>query len=148
LWAYVLWSWFSGECKIISILLGFPVRVTLLLSLLVSTLLFSVRADAAPRNQLMMKGVELYSWRNRKTGLWRFSLLPGTNRNKSLTEITEKEATVADLSTLKKRLAILAKGESVFWSLPYSSLSYPPVSMVDEIVKYAAARHLRLFINK
>ncbi len=128
---------------------GFPMRITLLLSLLISTVLFSIRVGEAPRNQQpMMKGVELYSWKNVKTGLWRFSLLPGTNRNKSLTEIAEEKVTVADMSTLKKRLAILANGESVFWRLPYPSLSYPPVSMVDEIVKYAAARHLRLLIHK
>jgi hypothetical protein len=124
-------------------------RITLLLSLLMSTVLFSTRVDEPPRNQhLMMKGVELYSWKEATTGLWRFSLLPGTNRNKSLTEIAEAKVTVTDMSTLKRRLAILANGESVLWSLPYPSLSYPPASMVDEIVKYAAARHLRLFIHK
>ena len=124
-------------------------RVTLLLSLLMSTVLFSVRANESPRNQRpMMKGVELYSWKNVKTGLWNFSLLLGTNRNKKLTEITEQRVTVADVRTLKKRLAILANGESVIWSLPYSSLSYPPVSTVNEIVNYSAVRHLKLFLDK
>jgi hypothetical protein len=41
-----------------------------------------------------MKGYELYSW-NRE-GIWKFKLITGTNRNKSMEEITSTEMTISE----------------------------------------------------
>jgi hypothetical protein len=62
----------------------------------------------------LVKGVEMYSWR--LNGIWHFSLLVGTNRNKTRKEVTDPRATVLTLKELKIRLAALARGEEVFWS--------------------------------
>ena len=40
-----------------------------------------------------MKGYELYSWNS--GGTWNFKLITGTNRNKSLQEITSTERTIS-----------------------------------------------------
>ncbi len=60
------------------------------------------------------KGIELYSW-NPGDGKWHFSLLPGTNREKTLPEITNSEVTIVGIDNLRQRLSTLAKGEIVFW---------------------------------
>ena len=60
------------------------------------------------------KGMELYSWKPEGKD-WHFSLLAGTNRQKSTEEITKPETAVVGVAELKKRLSTLAKGENVFW---------------------------------
>ena len=60
------------------------------------------------------KGVELYSWNPVEQG-WRFSLLQGTNRNKTTAEITASENVIVGVDTLKAKLALLPKGEIVSW---------------------------------
>lgn len=60
------------------------------------------------------KGMELYSWKP-TDGDWHFSLLPGTNRQKSVSEVTKPEYTIVGVDHLKQKLAVLVKGESVFW---------------------------------
>jgi len=69
------------------------------------------------------KGYELYSWR--EGGEWRFTLITGTNRNKSCAEIAAagEEAGgdgwvrigVKGAAAIKGALARLPQGESVFW---------------------------------
>jgi len=58
-----------------------------------------------------MKGWELYSWQA-KTGEWRFTLCPGTNRLKSIQEILSQGV---PLGELRQQLSRLAAGEHVFW---------------------------------
>ena len=60
------------------------------------------------------KGMELYSWRPDGQD-WHFSVLEGTNRDKTMEEITAPEVTIVSMAALKKRLARLAIGENVFW---------------------------------
>lgn len=80
-------------------------------------MLFAVGCTAAPvtrEAKPAFKGMELYSWRPEGKE-WHFSVLEGTNRNKTMEEITAPEETIVGLAALKKRLARLAIGESVFW---------------------------------
>jgi hypothetical protein len=60
--------------------------------------------------------MELYSWKDDTSGVWLFSLLMGTNRNKSLVEIKNPAQVTTGVAELEKRLATLAKGETVFWT--------------------------------
>jgi hypothetical protein len=60
------------------------------------------------------KGIELYSW-NPGDGKLHFCLFPGTNRQKTSSEITNSEVAIVGIDTLKQRLSALAKGEIVFW---------------------------------
>ena len=60
------------------------------------------------------KGMELYSWSPVERG-WYFNILPGTNRNKTMEEITAPENTIAGVDALKAKLALLPKGERVSW---------------------------------
>lgn len=60
------------------------------------------------------KGMELYSWKSGGRE-WHFSLLPGTNRNKSEDEIKDPERMLIGPENLKTRLVVLAEGEFVLW---------------------------------
>lgn len=59
------------------------------------------------------KGIELYSWSDSK-GM-RFSLLLGTNRNKSDEEIKSATCVLSSVTELETALARLAPGEHVIW---------------------------------
>ena len=61
-----------------------------------------------------MKGYELYSWEAR--GEWYFALLVGTNRTKTIDEVTGPEVRVQGLDALMNALDHLSKGQQVFWS--------------------------------
>jgi hypothetical protein len=79
------------------------------------------------------KGVELYSWKTRD-GSFLYSLLWGTNRNKTDREIKAPPCTLKSTAALRPALGRLAKAEDVFWAnelCPRKDCSYPP----DEVVK-------------
>jgi len=59
------------------------------------------------------KGVELYTWKSSQ-GDFRYSLLWGTNRNKTPEEITRPECATGELGMLSL-LGRLAVGEHVLW---------------------------------
>ncbi len=108
----------------------------------------SIRAAEAERAaHTAFKGIELYSWKDAATGSWHFSLLPGTNRNKTATEITAPSQVIADVHKLEQRLARLAKGEQVFWSSPnVGNFAFPPTATIDTVVKYAATCDVKVAI--
>jgi hypothetical protein len=70
-----------------------------------------------------MKGYELYSWP--EDNQWHFTLITGTNRNKTLEEIISKansvspigwvQIHVAGMDTIKTVLSRLPQNEEVFW---------------------------------
>lgn len=113
-------------------------RRSLLLSL--TALPLWAWAQRAPKPAF--KGMELYSWQ--ENGLWRYSLLVGTNRNKSWAEVA---AASMDESGLRERLAQLAVGEMVFWSSSGFSgkLARPPQAQVTELVQLC--RQLKIQLN-
>jgi hypothetical protein len=92
----------------------------------------------------MFKGVELYSWKDSKSGEWLFSLLPGTNRMKTYREVTDPLLTVKGTEALKKNLSKLAVGEQVLWfntidkmqPVGVPRLSFPPKQMMNELCDY------------
>lgn len=101
-----------------------------------------------------MKGYELYAWQT-ESG-WVYTLVTGTNRNKSFEEITTPgnntdgegliKVTVAGLEDLMTLLRRLPTGEEVFWSGINLSgqvsegtlyFSYPPEEQITKILQLA-----------
>jgi hypothetical protein len=93
-----------------------------------------------------MKGYELYSWQAR--GQWYFSLVVGTNRQKTFQEIASPRWRIEGVAALKQKLDLVPKGEDLFWSarrMPKTKL--PPRTIVDEILSYCRARGLNLRVG-
>ena len=93
-----------------------------------------------------MKGFELYSWQ--AEGKWVFALVVGTNRLKTVEEISSPEMRLEGLDALMRELAQLAPGEWVFWSedrVPNTTL--PPVDVIREMRAYCEQRGLHLEIQ-
>jgi hypothetical protein len=77
-----------------------------------------------------MKGYELYSWQD--GGQWKFSLLVGTNREKTLEEIKSAEVVLSSVDALKSKLEEIPAGQYVTWSLR-DTLSFPPDDMIKQV---------------
>ena len=93
--------------------------------------------------QRAFKGYELYSWTEH--GEWKFSLLLGTNRNKSADEIRQL-APISGIAALKEALGRLAVGESVSWfNTGAERLTYPPTEIVSDLKQFAGEKGIRLF---
>lgn len=122
----------------------------LLLAVLAS-LTFSRADDVERRTTKYFKGVELYSWHDAASDSWRFSLLPGTNRLKTLAEITDPARTIISVEDLKKQLAHLAAEEYVTWNSTDSKKAHlllPPKRVTDDIAEAAKTLQLNLYIPK
>ena len=104
--------------------------------------------------RVAFKGIELYSWQN-QSGQWCFSLLYGTNRDKSYREVTASELTLVGVTNLKKRLNALAEGESVFWLTGTADgpkdgnppLTQPPDQVAEEVITYCRQRHITVHVT-
>jgi hypothetical protein len=111
--------------------------------------------DALPAS---MKGYELYSWQE-KDG-WHFTLITGTNRNKTQEEIISGEYFVSEtgwvnihctgVEAIKAALGKVPPGEWVSWGMGAfvssgSTLTLPPQDIVDDIKDYALGRGLNFF---
>ena len=98
------------------------------------------------------KGYELYSWE--EEGQWHFTLITGTNRIKTIEEITSKgdfisetgwvKIQVVGADAIKDVLSRLLEGESVFWcdelhigQSTETDLQLPPEQIADAIEEYA-----------
>jgi hypothetical protein len=100
-----------------------------------------------------MKGYELYSWE--RNVQWHYTLITGTNRIKTMDEITSEEDFISEISwvnihvagvdAIKDVLSKLPKGESVFWCNELHigettgpiKLQLPPKQIVDAISEHA-----------
>lgn len=60
----------------------------------------------------MLKGVEVYVWKPLDRD-WHFSVLCGTNRNKTLAEIADPDNVLVGIGAFKVKLSTLAVGEHV-----------------------------------
>ncbi len=99
------------------------------------------RAPAEREAKPAFKGMELYSWR--PTGQdWHFSLLLGTNRNKSIEEVMDPEVTIVGVAALKERLAYLTVGEWVTWG--YLGLELFPQELVEDLQGYCRGLEIEL----
>jgi hypothetical protein len=94
-----------------------------------------------------MKGYELYSWRTR--GQWYFSLVTGTNRQKTYREVTSPKARVKGVEGLKGKLDLLPRGEEISWSTHLMrKMTLPPRSIINKIVDYCRRRGLVLRVGQ
>jgi len=99
-----------------------------------------------------MKGYELYSWE--EDNQWHFTLITGTNRTKTMEEITSKEDFVSEtgwvklhvvgVDAIKDVLSRLPQSESIFWcdelhigQTTETDLELPPEPITDAIREYA-----------
>jgi hypothetical protein len=104
------------------------------LGFLLSSCRPAAQPDATPLAE-SMKGYELYSWQEDHE--WRFSLLVGTNREKSVDEIKSNDTMLPDLDALISLLQKVPSGQYVTWSSK-ETFPLPPdaiIKPVEEICK-------------
>jgi|SRR5688572_5082856 len=77
-----------------------------------------------------MKGYELYSWQD--SGQWKFSLLVGTNREKTLDEIKSADNVLSSVDALQAKLEEIPAGQYITWSAR-ETLSFPPDDIVQQV---------------
>jgi len=100
--------------------------------------------------EMAFKGMELYSWQS-EAGEWQYSILVGTNRNKTLDEV---QRAPLELHDIKKEIGELAVGESLFWmnsvfdekTGQMVTLPYPPEYVMDELQVVACEKQVYLYI--
>lgn len=107
-----------------------------------------------------LKGYELWSWQ--AEGEWHFTLITGTNRLKTVEEITTGEdvidpegwvrISVTGVDALKKTLARLPTGEQIFWVggwyLFFDRLSLPPQETIAEVQEHCQEAGLILSVTE
>jgi hypothetical protein len=116
-------------------------------------ILFALFAVACqPENPLVpepgaesMKGYELYSWE--KGDGWYFSILIGTNREKTLEEIQSPDAVLQGMDELKAALESIPAGQFVTWSAP-EPLAFPPEDLIQQVQKICKEQGLELGIAR
>jgi hypothetical protein len=109
-----------------------------------------------------LKGYELYSWRDGDN--WYFTLITGTNRTKTLAEITSQDSiieeggwvkiTVIGLQELLVVLDRLPHSEQIFWlngkrldhPEEISIFAFPPGEVVEQVRKHSEQRGIKLEI--
>ena len=108
-----------------------------------------------------MKGYELVSWE--VDGTWNFTLVTGTNREKTFEELMTPDSSVSDngfvkitvpgLGQIKEALGMLPEGSEVFWGgmslagqVPDGTVyfTYPPQAMMDEIASFCEKNGIQL----
>lgn len=94
-----------------------------------------------------MKGWELYSWS--EGAKWKFSILMGTNRGKSLNEVLASKYKVTGVDSLKNLLNQLPENEFVSWQNKVgmdvnAMISIPDATIVNEVKNYCQIRKLNL----
>jgi len=105
-----------------------------------------------------MKGYELYSWQENDG--WHFTLITGTDRNKTLEEITSGEYFISEMGwvnihcigeeAIKTALGKVPPGEWVSWRdgafvSNGGMLTLPPQDIIDNIKDYAVGRGLDFY---
>jgi hypothetical protein len=113
---------------------------------LMTTLCGISRADDKREEKPRLKGVELYSWKD-KSGDWVFVLLNGTNALKNEEKVKEAKGQIKGANELKKALALLAVGEQVSWTHHIKGFEFPPEATRKEIKKAAKEAKIVLRID-
>lgn len=90
-----------------------------------------------------MKGYELYSWQDGNT--WKFSLLVGTNREKSLDEIKSADVALSGVDALKATLEQIPAGQYITWS-SRETLSFPSDDIIEQVKQTCKDKGLILSI--
>jgi hypothetical protein len=119
---------------------------------LCAILLTLFAAACQPKNPLIpepgvesMKGYELYSWE--KDGEWYFSILVGTNREKTLDEIQSADATLQGVDELTAALKSIPAGQYITWSA-FDPLAFPPDDLILQVKEICKDQGLELGIAK
>jgi len=106
------------------------------------------------KGSLSMKGYELYSWPAGQD--WDFALMVGTNRLKTLEEITSPQSTLHGVEALKTALRALPANEQVFWAGAHwleqsqtasGSIAIPPSPIRDEITTLCVQLGIKLTVD-
>ena len=106
----------------------------ILLGLLLSGCGMASQPTATPFAE-SMKGYELYSWRDGDQ--WNFSVLVGTNREKTLDEIKSADVALSSVDALMSTLEKIPAGQYITWS-SRETLTFPPDeirSQVEQVCK-------------
>ena len=98
--------------------------------------------------QTAFKGMELYSWQG-DDGEWKFAILPGTNRYKTLDEV---KAEPLDRLGVNKAITQMAVGEWLFWGnsvydekiKQMVSLPFPPKEAIEELKAFTVEMQVNL----
>jgi hypothetical protein len=97
------------------------------------------------------KGIELYSWQD-KPGEWKYSILFGTNRVKTIKEVKSRSVSIDELKIVISKMAI---NESIFWNNAADNgsgqdivLPFPPNEVIEELKQYASLYNVNLIIRK
>ncbi len=109
-----------------------------------------------------LKGYELYSWS--EDGEWHFTLITGTNRNKTVEEVVSHETVISadnwvhihmvGLDQLERTLDMLPPSESVFWMSQLreeggdSIIMLPPQTIIDAVAQHATQCGLDLYTGR
>jgi len=107
-----------------------------------------------------MKGYELYSWNS--DGIWKFKLITGTNRNKSMVEITSMEKTITDTGwvnyfvtgndDLFMLLGQLPRQSFLIWNPTYNPgnngiiFKYPDKATIAKVGEICKAKEIELIM--
>lgn len=96
---------------------------------------------------------QLYSWQDASSG-WRFCVLHDTNRQKSISEVFDPNATLKGLDQLRRTLSSMPEGSRLVWFDRLTiggvkvkgseSLKYPPKEVVSEVRKCARQRDIEI----
>ena len=92
----------------------------------VVALLLVVLVAHGQKRPAPMKGYQLFSWHQK--GHWHYSLLPGTNRERTYEEITAPATVITGTSAFVSALKLLPKGAEVFWQSDAPPKMKRPVS--------------------
>ena len=106
---------------------------TFLFAILLGSLLAGCGAASQPTATSFpesMKGYELYSWQD--GGQWKFSLLIGTNREKTLEEIKSADVALSGVEALSSTLEKIPAGQYITWS-SRETLSFPPDDIRNQV---------------
>jgi hypothetical protein len=88
-----------------------------------------------------MKGYELYSWQ--EGNQWYFSVLVGTNREKTLDEIKAAGTALRGVEALASALEQMPAGQYITWSAK-ETLAFPPDDIIEQVEKVCTDQGLIL----
>jgi len=133
------------------------IGVVLVLGILVSSIC-ATSIEKLPRS---FKGYELYSWE--EEGQWHFTLITGTNRNKTAEEICSREDVISEtewvrvqvigVNAIRAVLSKLPQGEEIVWlDSPRSEQTppgdiefmFPPEQIIGSVREHAEESGLNL----
>jgi hypothetical protein len=114
----------------------------LFFAILLAVFLSGCRTGSQPTATLpaeSMKGYELYSWQ--EDSQWKFSLLIGTNREKTLDEIQSTGTALDGVEAVRSALEAISPGQTITWSAK-ETLPFPPEEILQEVEQICGERGL------